>query len=267
MINRLEGIFAHYLWVNYLFKIVVYLIVAWLFSRISPLIARRLAKLGRFSLNGENVRPERQKTLQSLFASAVSFLALFIAVIASFALFVDFDTLLWVVGLFSAAFGLGARPLISDYMTGISFIFEDTFAVGEKVEILEIEGVVEAIDLRNTWMRAPTGESFVIPNGEIRVVRNYSRGKFSTTDASFKTNVKDLEKALALLEGLGKEAVVLLPNMLEPWKVICKEGTISQQAELTLLVKTRFAKAAETRPRLLTLVQERLTAAGIELVE
>jgi hypothetical protein len=70
-----------------------------------------------------------------------------------------------------------------------------------------------------------------------------------------------------LLEDLGTEAVVLLPNLLEPWRVICKEGVLGQQAELTLLVKTRFARAAETRPRLLALVQERLSVAKIELVE
>jgi small-conductance mechanosensitive channel len=44
------------------------------------------------------------------------------------------------VGLFAAAFGLGARPLVSDYLTGVGFLFEDTFDVGEKVDILGNEG-------------------------------------------------------------------------------------------------------------------------------
>ncbi len=266
MIEQLEAIYQSNPWLVNGLRILVYFLIAWLVTRLSPLLAKRLARLGGLSSNGQ-ARPERQKTLQSLFASAISFLAFFAAIIASFALFVNLDTLLWVVGLFSAAFGLGARPLISDYMTGISFIFDDTFAVGEKVEILGVEGVIESIDLRNTWMRAQSGESYVIPNGEIRMVRNYSRGKFSATDVSFKVAAHDFERTLSLLEDLGTEAVVLLPNLLEPWQVICKEGVLGQQAELTLLVKTRFARAAETRPRLLALVQERLAAAKIELVE
>jgi hypothetical protein len=43
-------------------------------------------------------------------------------------------------------------------------------------------------------------------------------------------------------------------------------GVIGQQTELTLLTKARFGKAAEMRPRLLALVQERLAQAGIVLV-
>lgn len=264
MIEQLEAIYLSNLWLGDVIRIFLYFLFAWLITRLSPLLAKRLA---RFSSRTDQARPERRKTLQSLFASAIGFLAFFAAIIASLALFIEIDTLLWIVGLFSAAFGLGARPLISDYMTGISFIFDDTFAVGEKVQILDVEGVVESIDLRNTWLRSQSGESYVIPNGEIRMVRNYSRGKFSTTDISFKVAAHDFDRALSLLENLGAEAVVLLPNLLEPWRVICKEGVLGQQAELTLLVKTRFARAAETRPRLLALVQERLTAAKIELVE
>jgi hypothetical protein len=66
---------------------------------------------------------------------------------------------------------------------------------------------------------------------------------------------------------LGREAVSLLPNLLEPWQVISENGTIGQQTELTLLAKARFGKAAEMRPRLLALVQERLAEAGITLAD
>jgi len=189
------------------------------------------------------------------------------AMIASVGLFVSNESLVWMVGLFSAAFGLAARPIISDVMTGIGFIFEDTFAVGDKVEILGIEGVIEAINLRTTLLRAPTGELYVIPNGEIRTLRNFSRGRFSTTNVHLNISAGDLNTALTVLEDLSKEAVELLPNLLEPWQVISEKGVMGQQTQLTLLSKTRFGKAAEMRPRLLALLQERLAEAGIKLVD
>jgi hypothetical protein len=65
------------------------------------------------------------------------------------------------------------------------------------------------------------------------------------------------------LEALREEAVHLLPNLLEPWQVISKSGAIGQQTELTLVTKARFGMAAEMRPRLLALVQERLAAEGV----
>jgi small conductance mechanosensitive channel len=180
---------------------------------------------------------------------------------------VQLDTLVWVLGLFSAAFGLSARPLISDVVAGVGLIFEDTFAVGEKVEILQVEGVVEAVNLRTTWLRAPTGELYVIPNGEVRVVRNFSRGRFSLVKITLKVEAADLGRALPVLRDLGLEAVALLPSLLEPWQVISESGVIGQQTELTLLAKARYGQAAGMRPRLLALAQERLTAADVDLVD
>ena len=256
-------------WLYEAIRIIIYFLVAWIVSLVSNRIAHRFMRLGRLAPLSRRKRPERQKTIQSLIASAISLIAFVTATLASVGLFVDPDTLVWMVGLFSAAFGLGARPLISDYLAGISFIFEDTFAVGEKIElpgIHPVEGVIEAISLRTTSFRAVSGELFVVPNGEIRTVRNFSRGKFSATNITFRINASDLGKALPFLAELGNEAVSLLPNLLEPWQVISEAGVIGQETELTLIAKAKFGMASEMRPRLLNLVQERLLEAEISLV-
>lgn len=99
------------------------------------------------------------------------------------------------------------------------------------------------------------------------MVRNFSRGRFSMADIAIKINSDDLSQVLPLLETMGKEAMELLPNLLEPWQVISQTGLIGQHTELTLVAKARFGKAAEMRPRLLALVQEKLSEAGIELAE
>mgnify|MGYP002640794050 CR=1 FL=1 len=267
MIDQVRNFLLRYPWMVNLIRIGVFFILAWALSRVIIWAIRRTSKMERAKVLAKISRPERRETLRSLITSLVSFIAFLGAGIATLALFVDIDTLVWMVGLFSAAFGLGARPLLSDYLTGIGFIFEDTFAVGEKVEILGMEGVVEKINLRNTWMRSPTGELYFIPNGEIRMVRNFSRGKFSAASVTVRIQAAELSHALGVLDELAADAVDLLPNLLEPWQVISKEGVIGQQAELTLLVKARFGKAAEMRPRLLALLQERLSDAEIELVD
>ena len=252
-------------WLKQLILIILFYLVAWIVSIIFRRIVRWVMQAGRMADKQNHLRPERRKTLESLWCNVINFLTFVVASLASLSLFVELNTLVWVVGLFSAAFGLGARPLISDYLTGIGFIFEDAFAVGEKVEILEMEGVVEVINLRNTWMRSPGGELFMIPNGEIRVVRNFSRGKFSSVYITIKIAAEDFGRTLHLLEELAEDAVISLPNLLEPWQVISKEGVIGQYTELNLLAKARFGKAAEMRPRLLALVQERMKEAEIEL--
>ncbi len=253
---------------HYLLLILVFFVAAWIISRLSGRIARRFVHLGRRS--GKRPSDERLKTLHGLYANVITFFAFGVATVLSLSLFVPSSTLLWVIGLFSAAFGLGARPLVSDLLTGIGFIFENSFDLGEKVSFTglpggHIDGVVEAVNLRTTVIRAPTGEPLTVPNGEIRVIRNYSRGRFSTANISIKIHSQDLDRALTLLESLAEEAEELLPNLLEPWQIISESGLMAEQTELTLLAKARHGSAAEMRPRMLLLIQERFDEAGIAL--
>ena len=206
-----------------------------------------------------------------LLASILRFAAFVIAFIASVGLFLETNDLVWVVGLFSAAFGFGARPLISDLLAGLTFIFTDTFSVGEKVEVSGalgmngVQGVVEKVSLQATHLRAPTGELYLIPNGELRTVRNFSRGRFSIARVSLYIVASDLGRVLGILEDLRSEAVIRLPNLLEPWQVISEEGVMGETTQLTIIAKSKLGKAAEMRPRLLAFIQDRLEGEQIQL--
>jgi small conductance mechanosensitive channel len=253
------------IWEDVALRIVGFYVAAWLVNLLAWRIAGIMLRLGLFSAKHRELRPQRQATLRHLIASAVRSLAFVAATLASIGQFVRPETLIWLVGLFSVAFGLGARPLVSDFMAGFYLIFEDQFSVGDKIEVLEIEGVVEAVSLRTTTLRGPRGNLYIIPNGEIRVVRNFSRGQFSRADVTLKLASRDLQRALPVLEQLGQEAVHLLPSLIEPWKVISEKGVMGQHTELTLLVRARFGEGAELRPRLLALVYERLSEAEVTL--
>ena len=249
-------------------QIALFYLLAWLIHLLAPPLSRRLLATRAMERRG---RPERMTTLQGLISGAITFFAFTLATLFSLSLFVDTSTLIWMVGLFSAAFGLGARPLVSDFLAGLSFLFEDTFDVGEKIQLPglpggTVEGVIEIVNLRATLVRSNTGELYNVPNGEIRVVRNFSRGRFSMTKVKLTFNTSDLNQALELLEGMARDAVAELPNLLEPWQVISETGEMGERTDLTLVAKARFGHAAEMRPRLLTLVQEQLQEAGIELV-
>ena len=267
MPTELVDFFSNPAWLDTVLPIALAFLLALLVSRSSRAIAGRILRLNRFSSRRNARLPERDETLRSLLGSFITLFAFVVAIIFTIGQFVAADTLVWFVGLFSAAFGLGARPLVNDYLAGISFIFGNTFNVGEKVEILTVEGVIESVTIGQVELRAPTGELYVIPNGEIRVVRNFSRGRFSAADVTVQVATSDLLRTVELLEALGAEAHYLLPNLLEPWQVISRTGEAGQKAELTIVARARFGKAAEMRPRLLALVQERLAEADIPLVD
>jgi small conductance mechanosensitive channel len=241
-------------------------LIAWGIHRLARYLAARLGSgLTGYVPQGLRIREERSRTLNDLTASLISLLAFVTAIIFSLGRFIDTTTLVWMVGLFSAAFGLGARPLISDFLTGLSFMVEDTVQIGEKVEILDVQGSVERINLRTTMIRAQTGELYVIPNGEVRVIRNFSRGKFSSADITLRLPAATLPQIIPLLDTLGEEAATAFPDLVEPWKVINSTGSLGQQVELTLAIRAKFGQAASLRVALLVYLQERLAEANIPL--
>ncbi len=249
---------------GYLLPIGGAFVLAWLVHRTARRLITPFVRLGTFAPGELKMRVGRQQTLHDLFSSAIGFVAFLLAGLFTLSFFVQPDTLVWMVGLFSAGLGFASRPIISDWLTGIGFIFEDTYDVGDKVEILEIQGVIEELNLRTTLLRAPTGELYIIPNGEIRVVRNFSRGKFSSSKIKLMVHSADLEKVLPLLHDLGEQAALELPELLEPWQVITAEN-FGQEVEVTLMIKARFGRAADLRPQVLTLIQHRLEEASITL--
>lgn len=264
---NLELLWLEEKWLRDVVFIALAFVIAYIVHLLAQRIAARMVRLNRFRGSRNRMRQERLRTLQDLFSSAISFLSFIIAILFSISRFVDNDTLVWVVGLFSAAFGLGARPLVNDFLAGISFIFEDTFDVGEKVEMMGVEGIIERVTLRVTLLRAPTGELYVVPNGDIRLVRNFSRGRFSTVSVTLNVRSEELARTLEALGAMSEEAVAILPNLLEPWQILSESGAMGETTELTLHTKARFGHGAELRPKLLAFVHERLSEVGVGLVD
>lgn len=256
-------------YVGHLFQAIILFSIAWIVSRVARRVLRGLAFRQRLRRNRRTpIREERIDTIQRMLASVITFVAFAFATLFSLQPVIGAENLVWMTSLFAAAFGLGLMPLVKDFFTGFTFLFEDPFDVGDKVELLvpmSVIGVVENVNLRTTQLRAETGEVYTIPNGEIRVSRNFSRGLHSQADVRIEVSAEHLNQTLELLNAWSDSAMLRLPNLVEPWKVINETGHIGHTVELKIVAKARFGKAAELRPRLLAFVQERLARQGIEL--
>ncbi len=248
-------------------SVAIVILIAWLIHRLSTPLARRLVRLSAMARSKKPVSRERVRTLQGLISNVISIFGIVFAIAAILVLLnVSTNTIIWVIGLFYCWFSLGARPLVGSYLTGISFLFEDPYTIGEKVELVgDVQGIVEHVGIRTTTVRSYTGELYTIPNGEVRVIRNFSRGRFSLAEVTLKVDSADLEHTLILLEELNREASEILPNLLEPWQVISKHGELGGHTELTIVAKARFGRAAEMRTNMLAFLQKRLANAEIEL--
>ncbi len=254
-----------------LLTIAIYYVAAWVLSILSRQVVKRLFSLSRIAPKDRRPSLERTKTIQALSASLVNFFFFLIATALSLLLFVTPSTLVWVLGLFSAAFGIAARPVVSDILAGIGFLFKETFDIGEKVEFIlvtgNLQGVIEAVNLTTTVVRAPTGEQYSLPNGEIRVVRNFSRGKFSQVVITLFVSPDDLARTLDILKPLGDEAFHQIEGQVEPWQVISSSNVATTKVELTIIAKAVLGKGAELKLQLIDLIHERLRMEDIKMQE
>ena len=80
-------------------------------------------------------------------------------------------------GVIGVALGLGAQTLVRDILSGIFMLVEDQYGVGDKIDVLEIQGVVETVGLRITTVRDAKGTIWYLRNGEILKVGNKSQPK------------------------------------------------------------------------------------------
>lgn len=209
----------------------------------------------------------RARTLEGLLTSLVTFIISVTAIVSGMILLgAPGDTLVLALGLFSAGFGLGARPLVSDYLAGITLLFEYSYAFGEKVEILNVVGTVERVELRTTEIRADTGELFIVPNGDVRLIRNFSRGAFSPATVRVTVAAGNLERTIEVLEGVAEAAVARYgEDLIDRPDVISETGELGATTQLTLLARARYAQGAALRRQLLADVHVALREAEIEV--
>ncbi len=118
---------------------------------------------------------------------------------------VDITPLLAGAGIIGLAIGFGAQTLVRDIVSGLFFLFDDAFRVGEYLEIDGTVGTVERISIRSLQLRHHQGPVHTIPYGEIPKVTNNSRDwvivklKFTVP---FDTDVNKVKK---LFKQIGKD--------------------------------------------------------------
>jgi small conductance mechanosensitive channel len=133
-----------------------------------------LAEMGPL---GAERRSQRISTMGSLLKSITTGVVFVIAVFMIVAeLGFNLAPLLTVSGILGVALGFGSQALVKDFLSGLFMIFEDQYGVGDVVDLGEANGVVEAVGLRITRLRAVDGTVWYVRNGEIVRVGNMSYG-------------------------------------------------------------------------------------------
>lgn len=123
-----------------------------------------------------NRAAERARTIGALLKSSVNALTFIVAgAMILDQLGLNLGPLLTSAGVVGVALGLGAQTIVRDILSGLSMLIEDQYGVGDRVQLLEVSGIVENVGMRITTLRDDNGILWYLRNGEILKVGNHSQ--------------------------------------------------------------------------------------------
>ncbi|NKL95105.1 mechanosensitive ion channel family protein [Rhizobium leguminosarum] len=175
---------------------------------------------------GDASQAARQGRLRTLLPIFRNMLAVIVAVVAGLIVLAELGVkigpLIAGAGIFGVALGFGSQTLVKDVVSGIFYLLDDAFRVGEYIQAKSYKGTVEGFSLRSVRLRHHRGPVFTVPFGELGAVENMSR---DWVIDKFRVNVSydaDIEKARKLAKKIGEELKSdpeLGPLFIEPLKM------------------------------------------------
>ena len=175
-------------------------------------------------------------------------------------------------GVAGVALGFGAQSIVRDTLSGFFILLENQFGVGDVIEVQTtanpVGGKVEALSLRVTSLRAFDGTLHIVPNGNIQLVSNKSRG-WARAIVDVRVGYgEDVDRVRGILEELFEE--LRLDETLSDW---VREGpsvlgieTLSDYALVVrVIADTRPSKRWDTERALRERIAGRLDAEGIRV--
>lgn len=222
-----------------------------LISVLHLIIEESLLKTGNLTETQE----QRRRTLVPIIQSISKYVIYFGSIIFMLdAIGIDPAPILAGAGILGLAVGFGAQNLINDIVSGFFILFENYYLVGDYIETNEASGYVEAIELRTTRIRHYHGQVYIVRNGDITSVTNYSKEfVYSPVNIGLDYDT-DLDRVYKVIEAVGHQLREQDDNVLGLTEV---EG-VDEFGDIRVVVRTKtkvkpgkhFLVQADLRKRL-----------------
>lgn len=207
-----------------------------------------------------------QTMLPFLRAALAIVIAVFATLIVLSRMGVDTAPLIAGAGVFGLAISFGSQSLVRDIISGLFFIAEDAFRVGEYIDTGKLKGTVEGMSIRSLKLRHQNGALHTIPFGQLGAVSNFSRD-WSITKFNIRLAIGcDIEKVRKLIKKIGQDMSAIPEMAVEVIDPLKLQG-IAEFADGALVVRLKFtsrpAKSSWVMRQYLKRIYEVLPAAGI----
>ncbi len=152
---------------------------------------------------------------------------------------VDITPLLAGLSVFGLAVSFGSQTLVKDIVSGVFYLADDAFRVGEQIDCGKATGIVEGFTLRSIRLRHSSGHVYTIPFGELGQIANFSRDWAAVKFTLRFARDTDLDKLRVATAALGDELMddpAFSGDILEPLRM---QG-VGEIADNALVVRFKF---------------------------
>ncbi|MFO1159847.1 MAG: mechanosensitive ion channel [Reyranellaceae bacterium] len=182
----------------------------------------------------------RLSTMMPLLRRTMAVLIILIAVMIALGDFgIDITPLIAGASVFGIAISFGSQTLVRDIVSGIFYLSDDAFRVGEYIDCGRAKGTVEGFTLRSLKLRHQNGQVHTIPFGQLGQITNFSRDwitvKFNLRFAR-DTDIEKLRKASKKIGAEMAELPQFKDEILAPFKM---QG-VADIVENALLIRFKF---------------------------
>lgn len=237
-------------------------------ARLVIILTNRLIdRLSNRHSRGRPVFDERRvHTLAGVAKSTVRYALDFFAGVTSLSLVgLDTSSILLGAGVAGLAVGFGAQNLVRDVLSGFFLLLEDQYGVGDYVNLVGVEGIVEEIGLRTTQVRGFGGELHVIPNGSIPRVANFSRGPLRILFEVCVPHRVDLARVMAVTQEAADHYAAGSKVLVDGPKILGVSRLDSAGVHLAVWARAKAMEHWAVERDLKLAIKEALTRAGIDI--
>lgn len=208
----------------------------------------------------------RKKTIEHLLHNCMHYILYFFLVYWLLSILgVPVSSLLAGAGLAGVALGLGAQGFLSDVVNGFFILLEDQFEVGDSVEVEAITGLVSTVGIRTTQIRGFDGTLHFIPNRNIKIVSNKSRGDMrAQIDIPVYTST-DINKVTSIIQQVNKDNIENYPEIIGSPNIIGLTSKPSGQLVFRVDIFTKNGQQVHIYADFLKLYQEAIFKEKVEL--
>jgi small-conductance mechanosensitive channel len=179
---------------------------------------------------------------------------------------VEIGPLIAGAGVVGVAIGFGAQTLVKDIISGMFFLLDDAFRIGEYIISGSYKGTVESFSLRSIKLRHHRGYLYTVPFGELGAVQNMSRDWVIDKLSVGVTYDTDVDKVKQIIKQIGKELQAdpeFAPHIIETLKMQGVEQFGDFAIEIRMKMMTKPGEQFVIRRRAYAMIKKAFAANDI----